>query len=88
MYTHNADIEPDHGLIEERLQRLQTIQEIFKEAKWLTAEMLNRLQEEPPSSQRLPASDWKRQGKIFSVMFEGKEHFPVMNSMLPISHCP
>jgi len=76
MSTHKADIESDHGLIEERLQRLQTIQEIFKEEKWLTAEMLNRLQAEPPSNQRFPASDWKRQDRIFSVMFEGKEYFP------------
>jgi len=76
MHTHKADIEPDYGLIEERLQRLQTIQEIFSEEKWLTAEMLNHLQAEPPPDQMLPASDWKRQGRIFSVTFEGKEHFP------------
>src|ERR1700689_1060434 len=40
-------IEPDLGLVEERLQRLQTIREIFKEEEWLTADMLNRLQLEP-----------------------------------------
>ena len=56
MHTHKADIEPDHGLIEERLQRLQTIQEIFNKEKWLTAEMLHHLQAEPPSNQLLPAS--------------------------------
>lgn len=54
---------------------MQTIQEIFKEEKWLTAEMLNQLQAEPPSNQLLPANDWKQQGRIFSVTFEGKEYF-------------
>jgi hypothetical protein len=60
-------IEPDLGLVEERLQRLQTLREIFKEEEWLTADMLNRLQPEPPSNRSLPASDWKRRGRIFSV---------------------
>jgi hypothetical protein len=76
MHAHKADIEPDHGLTEERLQRLQTIQEIFKGEKWLTAEMLNHMQAEPPSNQLLPADDWKQQGRIFGVTFEGKEYFP------------
>src|SRR5580698_7765654 len=69
-------IEPDLGLVEERLQRMQTIREIFKEEEWLTAEMLNRLQPEPPSNRSLPASDWKRRDRIFSVTFGGKEYFP------------
>lgn len=69
-------IEPDLGLVEERLQRLQTIREIFKEEEWLSADMLNRLQPEPPSNRSLPASDWKRRGRIFSVTSGGKEYFP------------
>jgi hypothetical protein len=69
-------IEPDLGLVEERLQRLQTLREIFKEEEWLTADMLNRLQPEPPSNRSLPASDWKRRGRIFSVTSGGKEYFP------------
>lgn len=69
-------IKPDVGLVEERLHRLQTIREIFKEEEWLTADMLNRLQPEPPSNRSLPASDWKRRGRIFSVTFGGKEYFP------------
>jgi hypothetical protein len=68
--------EPDLGLVEERLQRLQTIREIFEQEEWLTADMLNRLQPEPPSNRSLPASDWKRRGRIFSVTFGGKEYFP------------
>lgn len=71
-----GSIEPDLGLVEERVQRLHTIREIFKEEEWLTAEMLNRLQPEPPSNRSLPASDWKRRGRIFSVSFGGKEYFP------------
>ncbi len=69
-------MEPDLGLVEERLQRMQTIREIFKAEEWLTAEMLNRLQPEPPSNRSLPASDWKRRGRIFGVTFGGKEYFP------------
>ncbi|HTZ59216.1 MAG TPA: hypothetical protein VMB49_14005 [Acidobacteriaceae bacterium] len=69
-------IKPEVGLVEERLHRLRTIREIFDEDEWLTAEMLNRLQPEPPSNKSLPASDWKRRGRIFSVSFGGKEYFP------------
>jgi hypothetical protein len=69
-------IEPDLGLVEERLKRMQTIREIFNEEEWLSADMLNRLQLEPPSNRSLPASDWKRRGRIFSVTFGGKEYFP------------
>jgi hypothetical protein len=76
MHMHKADIEPDQGLEEETLRRLQTIQEIFSKEKWLTGEMLNHLQAEPPSNHLLPASDWKQQGQIFSVTFEEKEYFP------------
>lgn len=68
--------EPDLGLVEERVQRMQTIKEIFDKEEWLSAEMLNRLQPEPPSNRSLPASDWKRRGRIFSVPFGGKEYFP------------
>ena len=69
-------IEPDLGLVEERLDRLQTIRTMFREEEWLTNEMLNQLQPEPRSNRSLPASDWKRRGRIFSVNFGGKEYFP------------
>ncbi|GGG86825.1 hypothetical protein [Edaphobacter dinghuensis] len=69
-------IQPEVGLVEERLHRLQTIREIFKGEEWLTAEMLNALQPEPSSNRSLPASDWKRRGRIFSVTYGGKEYFP------------
>ena len=71
-----GSIEPEIGLIEERLQRMQTVQEIFEEKEWLTAEMLKRLQPKPPSNRSLPARDWKRRGRIFGVTFGGKEYFP------------
>lgn len=67
--------EPDLGLIEERIQRLKTIQEMLDDEEWLTAEMLNRLQPEPPSNKSHPASDWKRRGRVFSVSLGGKEYF-------------
>jgi hypothetical protein len=67
--------EPDLGLIEERIQRLKTIQQMLDEEEWLTAEMLNRLQPEPPSNKSHPASDWKRRGRVFSVNLGGKEYF-------------
>jgi hypothetical protein len=69
-------IEPDLGLVEERLDRLQTIRTMFREGEWLTNEMLNQLQPDPPSNRSLPASDWKRRGRIFSVNYAGKEYFP------------
>jgi hypothetical protein len=68
--------EPDLGLVEDRLQRMQTIREILQEGEWLTADMINRLQPEPPANRSLPTSDWKRRGRIYSVTFGGKEYFP------------
>lgn len=69
-------ITPDVGLVEERRQRMQTIRDIFAGEEWLTADILNGLQPEPPSNRSLPASDWKRRGRVFSVTFSGKEYFP------------
>ena len=69
-------ITPDVGLVEERRQRMQTIRDIFDGEEWLTADILNGLQPEPPSNRSLPASDWKRRGRVFSVTFSGKEYFP------------
>jgi len=68
-------IEPDLGLIEERVQRMNTIREIMDGGEWLSAAMLNRLQPDPPSNKSHPASDWKRRGRIFSVAIGGKEYF-------------
>jgi hypothetical protein len=69
-------IEPDLGLVEERIDRMETIRTMFHDGEWLSNEMLNQLQSEPPSNRSMPASDWKRRGRIFSVNFGGKEYFP------------
>jgi hypothetical protein len=67
--------EPDLGLIEERMRRLKTVREMLDHGEWLTADMLNRLQPDPPPNKSHPASDWKRRGRIFSVNIGGKEYF-------------
>jgi|SRR5438445_6162807 len=67
--------QPSPDLIEERSRRLQTINKMFAECEWLTAEELNTLQPSPPANKSLPASDWKRRGRIFGVGHGGKEYF-------------
>src|ERR1700679_3526141 len=67
-------IEPDLGLVEERLDRLQTIRTMFREEEWLTNEMLNQLQSEPPPNRSPPASDWKRRGPSLTATFGGAEN--------------
>lgn len=72
----SGKIEPSTGLIEARLARLKTIRAILEDGEWLTAEQLNALQPKPPAQKSLPASDWKRRGRIFSVSHGGREYFP------------
>lgn len=69
-------IEPGAGLVETRLARLKSIRAILEEGEWLTSEQLNALQPNPPAQKSLPASDWKRRGRIFSVSHGGREYFP------------
>ena len=54
---------------------MRTIQQVFAEGEWLTAEQLNALQATPPANKAHPASDWKRRGRVFSVNYRGKEYF-------------
>ena len=68
-------IEPNLGLVRERLERLKTIRRILEEDEWLTAEQLNMLQPNPPAQKSHPASDWKRRGRIFGVSYGGRELF-------------
>ena len=68
-------IEPNLGLVQERLQRLKTIRKILEEDEWLTAEQLNVLQPHPPAQKSHPASDWKRRERIFGVRHSGREYF-------------
>jgi hypothetical protein len=52
---------------------METINEILKGGRLLTAAMLNRLQAEPSSG---VATEWKRSRGIFSVSFGGRDYFP------------
>jgi len=66
---------PNAELLADRVQRMRTLQQVFAEGDWLTAEQLNALQADPPAHKSHPASDWKRRGRIFSVNHGGKEYF-------------
>jgi hypothetical protein len=68
-------VEPSLELVEERVHRMRTIQEVFAEGEWLTAEQLNALQATPPANKAHPVADWKRRGRVFSVNYRGKEYF-------------
>jgi len=68
-------LEPNIELIDDRLQRLKTLRQVFTEGNWLTAEQLNVLQAAPPKSKSQPASDWKRRGRIYGVSHGGREYF-------------
>lgn len=68
-------LEPSIELVEDRVHRMKTLQQVFAEGDWLTAEQINALQAEPPANKSHPASDWKRRARIFSVNYGGKEYF-------------
>jgi hypothetical protein len=67
--------QPNVGLIEERTLRQKTMKSVFDGGDWVTAETINAHQVSPPANKSLPASDWKRCGRIFSVTFDGREYF-------------
>lgn len=69
-------LEPRIELVEERLRRMQTVNTVLAETEWLTAEQVNALQPEPPANRSLPASDWKRRGRVFAVNHGGRELYP------------
>ncbi|QJD99832.1 hypothetical protein HH212_07185 [Massilia forsythiae] len=56
--------------------QMATVTKVFEEGDWLTAEDINKLQKNPPTKNSLPASHWKRQRRIFSVSYDGKEYYP------------
>jgi hypothetical protein len=68
-------LEPSSELLEERVQRMRTLRQVFAEGDWLTSEQLNSLQDAPPKSKSQPASDWKRRGRVYSVGRGGREYF-------------
>ncbi len=68
-------LEPSSELLEDRVQRMGTMRQVFSEEDWLTADQLHTLQADPPKSKSQPASDWKRRGRIFGVGQGGREYF-------------
>jgi len=68
-------VEPSTELIEDRVQRMRTLQQVFATSEWLTSDQLNALQDDPPKNKAQPASDWKRRGRVFSVSRAGREYF-------------
>ena len=66
---------PNDALLEDRFRRAQTVIQALNAGKWLTAEQLNALQASPPKNKSLPASDWKRRGRVFSVSYGGEERY-------------
>jgi hypothetical protein len=67
--------QPNVGLIEERTLRQKTVKSVFDSGVWVTADTINAYQVSPPANKSLPASDWERRGRIFSVTFDGREYF-------------
>ena len=65
----------DSGLVQERVLRRKTMQAVFEQGEWLTSEDINQLQASPPRNKALPASDWKRRGRVFAVVYDGKHYF-------------
>lgn len=68
-------LEPSTELLEDRVHRMRTLQQVFASGDWLTSDQLHALQADPPKSKSQPASDWKRRGRIFSVSRGGREYF-------------
>ena len=73
------DRDPEAGFFaggREHLQRQKTMQAIFDDGEWLTAELINTVQPSLPVDKSYPANDWKRGGLVFSVAHDGEEYFP------------
>lgn len=68
-------LEPSSELLEDRVQRMRTMRQVFAEGDWLTSDQLHALQADPPKSKSQPAGDWKRRGRIFGISRGGREHF-------------
>ena len=62
--------------IDERINRLQTISQIFKNEVWLTAKQINENQKTNLAKRSQPARDWKRNAMIYSVTYDEVEYFP------------
>jgi len=64
-------------MLEDRIDQMATVKKVFDDGEWLTAEDINKLQIRPPRKKSFPASAWKRHGRIFSVLYNGKEYYPL-----------
>jgi len=71
-----TQVRPSGIMLEDRIAQMTTVRAVFEDGDWLTAEEINKLQKKPSAKTSLPASDWKRRGRIFSVSYDGKEYYP------------
>jgi len=71
-----SQLRPGAIMLEHRIAQMATVKEVLEGDDWLTADDINKLQASPPAKPSLPASDWKRRGRIFSVSYDGKEYYP------------
>ena len=80
-------VEPSVALLEDRLHRLQTMRAVFEEGEWLAAEQLTTCSRAArPKS--LPASDWKRRGRVYGVSWRGRETSRATSSTRCTSRSP
>lgn len=49
--------------------------QILAGIEWFTAEQINARQKIPPADKEQPASDWKKQRRIFSLTLDDREYF-------------
>ncbi|CBL43772.1 hypothetical protein HDN1F_01890 [gamma proteobacterium HdN1] len=69
-------LEPSTELLADRVNRMNTLRQVFADGDWLSAEQLNVLQDKPPKNKSQPASDWKRRGRVFAVSHGSREYYP------------
>lgn len=71
-----ANVLPMSALAEEpsHVQRTKNI--ILAETSWVSSELINSHQKTPEENKSTVASDWKREGRIFSVNDGEREIFP------------
>lgn len=71
-----SQVRPGGLMLEDRIGQMSTVKKVLEEGDWLTAEDINKLQKKPPVKKSLPARDWKRSGRIFSVSYGGRAYYP------------
>lgn len=71
-----SQVRPSSIMFADRIAQMATVKQVFDEGDWLTAEEINMLQPKPPVKKSLPASDWKRRRRVFSVSYGGKDYYP------------